>query len=122
MTPEITEALMLLLSTLITLFFGWLAKSAATWFKSQTTLNASQELVIAAELAVREVEQTLRAGLEDGKLTAEEKSQLRHAAVMAARDHLGGTVTRLATDHVDAAMTRAIEAAVNKLRETRHVG
>lgn len=113
MSPELAEQLLALLAITITAIFGWVSRYIVAKMKAGAARDAVLELTLSAEMVVRHVEQTLRPAMKDGKLTAEEKSQLKAAATRGVTEQLSTTGRKLGKEAID----HAIEAAVHKIHQ-----
>ncbi|MBX3131650.1 MAG: hypothetical protein KF718_33345 [Polyangiaceae bacterium] len=117
MTPELTEAAITLSAAVTTALLAWLTRIITTRLGVGTARDAALELHLAAETVVRHVEQTARAEATDGKLDQKEREELKRIATRMLREQLSNAARNIVTQHGEAALGRAIEAAVNRLKE-----
>src|SRR4029079_11313258 len=89
--PALLQALLPVLSLLVTLLFAYLTRVAAERMKAGAAKDATLELVAAAEVVVRNVEQTVKPALiraaADGKLSAEDFELLKGKALVDLKEH-----------------------------------
>lgn len=116
MTPEITEAALTLSAALTAALFAWLTRMITTRLGAGASRDAALELALAAETVVRHVEQTVRTQASDGKLDADERDELKRIATRMLRETLSDAARRIVTQHGEAVLGRAIEAAVHKMK------
>lgn len=111
----------------------WLLTKGALFIAAKTkneTLRGIIERVFhSVELAVRDVEQTLKPMVKefsaDGSISKEEANKLKAAALAKVKEYLGvkgiGEIVKvlgIAPEKVDAFLSSHVEAAVNRLKET----
>lgn len=130
-TQHVVDALQPLVLALV----AWAAKAAADWLRSKAhneqAANVISRVTDAVATAVREVEQTIAAELRlaaaDGHISAEEREQIKRAAIAAAKKHLGEAGVKLLVSHlglkseadIDQHLAGRIEAEVLLMKSAR---
>jgi hypothetical protein len=131
MFSDLTIKLLQVLSPLLMAVLGWVATRLATLINARIRSDHARDVLLRLDrivfAVVREVQQTLvdelKAASSDGRLSADARMRVKHAALETVRDELGprgiaelAGVLSLPKEMIDHVLVTRIEAAVHELR------
>lgn len=98
MGEEIIKEILPIVGTIVVALVGWGLTELTRWIRAKTgnerLANAMDQLGMAVMVSVRELEQTARPLLSDGKLTDSEKARLKAKAIETVRSRLTPAMTK----------------------------